>query len=102
MAGPAKAYCGVCKRERERQKMHTITPTESDREAIRKLGVEPQDEYIYCRPCWQIMCDRERGAQLLKGMVQTRLRSLGATNSEKSGQKVYDLVTSRASKKLVS
>lgn len=97
----AERKCGVCGRKRDVDEMYVVHTTEKEREAIRAMGSEPKDSYAYCRPCWGIVSDKDKGAQLLKGQMQTRIRSAGvpAPLAERYGQRVYDYLVTKAKPK---
>lgn len=93
--------CGVCGRKRDEDEMYVIHTTEKEREAIRGMGAQPLDSYAYCRPCWGITADKTKGAQLLKGQVQTRIQSAGvpAPVAERYGNRVYEFLVTKAKPK---
>lgn len=87
----------MCRRPRDVDEMYVVHTTDKEREAIRAMGAEPQDTYAYCRPCWGVVSDREKGAQLYRGLVQARFRQAGLSGiAEKQAQKAYDFLTTRA------
>ena len=82
--------CCVC--ETERENFVTIKTTPADREAITKLGQIPKDEYVYCKPCANLLRDKEKGASLIRGIMATRLRLRGNAQAEAIAQRLYDFL----------
>lgn len=91
--------CCVCDRPREREHMWIIQTTPDERAAIKKMGAVAADEYPYCRPCWRVVSDREKGAQLLKGMMQMKMRVQGAPGADDIGAKLYKFLLERSQPK---
>ena len=96
---PDRLKCGICSRERERDEMYLVSLTTAEKETIRGMGHEPQDEYAYCRPCWGLVSDPEKVSQLYRGMMQVRLRPFGLATAERAGARLYDFLLSKARKK---
>lgn len=93
-----KVKCCICGSERDQDKCVGLTLTEAEAEAIRKLGKEPVKEIFYCNPCYRIATDREQGARLMQGLVQTRLRALGSPKAEEMGARMYDMLIRKSRK----
>lgn len=90
-----KAKCCICGHVRDRDEMWILHPTPEEKAAIARFGQVPVDEYLYCRPCWGILSDKEKGAQLLRGMVQMHMRTSGVS-AEKAAKKMYQFLISKA------
>lgn len=88
--------CCVCGANRDLKKCVVLKTTDAERDAIRKMGQEPKDEYVYCRPCHRLITDKERGAKLLQGLVQTRLRMAGNPRADEIGKRYYDFLLQKA------
>jgi hypothetical protein len=63
--------------------------TEAVKDTLREQGLTPPNEYHYCAPCWRVVSDRERGAQLLRGFFQVNLKGLGYANADKAGERLH-------------
>jgi hypothetical protein len=80
--------CDVCHKDKDCQ--HTITLNAEQKRALTEATGRPAPEVLhYCAPCWGIVNDRERGASLLRGMLQTRLHGMGRANAKRSGDRLY-------------
>jgi hypothetical protein len=66
--------------------------TPAEKEAIQKVGQTPADEYVYCRPCANLLRDKEKGAALMRGLVAARLRVAGDPRADAIAQKMYDFL----------
>jgi hypothetical protein len=80
--------CCVCGRAGTNH--HVIKITESEKEAIRNLGVEPDEEYVYCQPCIGILRHKEAGARLIQGVVRNNLASQGHPQPDEAASTVYE------------
>lgn len=78
----SQVECAVCNRSKKRSECEVIRLTEAEKKSVRSTGATPLDEYFYCRPCWRIVTDRFKGADLQKGIVQVSLQQIGVTNAE--------------------
>ncbi len=87
--------CCIC--GRFRQNLVTVTLTDEDKAFIVKTAgtKQPPDAYVYCKPCFKILSDRERGAQLMRGTIEIALRSKGNRNATKIADKYYQMLLSR-------
>jgi hypothetical protein len=95
-----KAKCGICGAERERDKCVVLVTTPTEAAAIRKMGREPEKEYVYCNPCYRVVTDREQGARLMQGLIQTRLRTSGSPKAEALSKRMYEMMINRSRKAL--
>lgn len=77
-----KVKCGVCGRTRERSSCHIVELTGRERKALQAQGVEVEDEYVFCKPCWTALSDPVTGPNFGKGLVQQRLQQFGVSNAE--------------------
>jgi hypothetical protein len=93
-----KKTCCICGVEVGPATSKVIVLTATERATILKLGQDPPTEYVYCRPCMSILSNRERGAQLQKGVFQARLRASGvaAEEAERRAQKLYEFLVAQA------
>lgn len=71
------AKCCVCTQDREGGETFHLTAEEKA-----AIGPEAVGSLYYCQPCLKIMHDRQKGAQLLKGLHEMRLRELGVVEAE--------------------
>ncbi len=69
----SKINCALCGQEKSRDVCEVLTLTETEKAAIENAP----DEYCYCRPCWKVLNDPVNGPALMKGIIQTKLRSIG-------------------------
>jgi hypothetical protein len=77
--------------------MWILHTTPEEKAEIARLGQVPKDEYLYCRPCWGIVTDKEKGAQLIRGMFQVQFRSVGP-QAEKMAERLYQHLLSKGTK----
>ena len=82
--------CCVCGRQGGDEDFTTILLTEPEKASVRKLGVEPDEKYIYCEPCIRILRNREAGARLMQGVARNHLSSLGHPSPDEASEKVYE------------
>ena len=99
MADPS---CCVCGGLATGKAARHIRLNESEKETIRKTGQTPPDEFVYCRACMAILSNPETGAQLMKGVLQTKLRAAGVADAEKRAQMFYNFCIKHAATKPVS
>ena len=83
--------CQICGRMKSRKTSQVYETTEEERAALRRMGdANPSREVAYCRPCFRILSDPERSADLMKGVIEQRLRALGVPNAEHLALKFKD------------
>lgn len=95
-----KVKCGICGAERDRDKCVVLVTTPAEAESIRKMGREPEKEYIYCNPCYRVVTDREQGARLMQGLIQTKLRTSGSPKADELSKRMYEMLVKRSRKAL--
>lgn len=78
----SKSKCCVCGREWPDERIHTLQLTAEEKAHIKSLGKEAPESYPYCFPCWKILSDKVMGAQLIKGLIQSKLRASGVQRAE--------------------
>lgn len=94
--------CCLCRRDRPESALRHICLTAEERAfTLAQQGVETTDLW-YCRPCYQVLSDREQGAALIRGTLLVNLRAAGVPNAEKVAQKVYERLLAKATKTPVS
>ena len=97
-----KCTCGVCGRKSAREYCHIIKLTEAEREQllsqIEPEEVEPEKEYIFCKPCWTTLSDPEAGPMYGKGLIQQRLRQFGVGNAEEIANRFHAKLVDRINK----
>jgi len=80
--------CCVC--GREQKDIITLKLTEVEKAYAKKVENLDVDSFSYCRACYRILCDREQGARLIQGVVQTNMASLGASNADVLAKRLYE------------
>lgn len=90
--------CCVCQRPREPFKVLTLTADEK-RFIMRATGKLAPDTTTYCKSCWAVVSNKLQGAQLLKGMLQLKLRASGVSNAEQIATGVQNRLVKKASPK---
>lgn len=79
----SEVQCCVCKRQKGRDECEILVLTDKEKEALAQAGdTETGDELAYCKPCWRVVSDRQKGADLQKGLVQVSLQQLGVPTAE--------------------
>lgn len=92
-----KSECCVCHREAHAGSTLTLSPEE--KKAIEKTdGKKAPDTLFYCKPCYRILSDKERGAQFLRGMMETGLRQAGVVGAETKASKFHRDLLSKVAK----
>jgi len=84
--------CLVCGRGTPRNDSRIIVLTTEEKATI----ANPLDEYVYCKPCWNVLSDPNSGPALISGIAQHHLRRLGVLNAEELAQRFRSALTSRA------
>lgn len=82
--------CGICGVGRPRGSCHVIQLTAEEKADLRRNGQKPQNEYIYCKPCWRTLSNPVTGPSVMKGLVQARLRQLGVDDAGDIAQRYYN------------
>lgn len=90
--------CCVCGAAREREQCEIIQPSPDQKAAIVQMGQVPAVEYVYCKPCSNLLKDKEKGASLMRGLIATRLRMAGNPRAEYVAQKTYEFLIAKAAK----
>jgi len=93
-----KVKCCVCGAAREREQCDIIQPSPAQKAAIVEMGQVPAAEYIYCKPCSNLLKNKEQGAALIRGITATRLRMAGNPRAEYIAQKTYEYLIAKATK----
>lgn len=87
--------CLVCEKEKDAAVCHIIVLTEEERAHVEN----PQDEYVYCKPCWRILSDPVSGPALMSGIAQHHLRDAGVAEADTLALKFRQELTARALRK---
>jgi len=99
----AEKICCVCSRILGEQEGQLLTLTEAEKEYIRMAtGEEAPESYIYCKPCYRILSDRNAGAQLLVGTLKNTLKAWGSYGAEKAAKEYQRFLLGKAAKTRVS
>lgn len=77
-----RVKCGVCQRNRRREECKIVVLTPMEKLKLESAGHEILTEYVYCRPCWNNLCDPIAAPQFMKGLFQIRLQQMGFSNTE--------------------
>ena len=88
--------CCVCERSLDEKDGVTYALTAEEK----ALMSEAPDEVHYCVSCHHVMQDRQAGADLLKGMLEMRLRLLGVGNAKKLADTFRENLLKNAAKKM--
>jgi hypothetical protein len=92
-----QVICSCCHKERECPE--TIILSEEDKLTVAKMsGKAPPDSFSYCAPCWRVLSDRKKGANLLRGQYQELLRKTGHSNPSAAGKAYYNYLTNLGTK----
>ena len=87
-----QATCCVCGLDRDCTE--AISVTEDMRKAYPKYNFP--DILYYCKPCWRLISDPEKGARLLSQFFQATLSSRGAKNANVQADKLYEFLVEKA------
>jgi len=91
--------CGVCSRTWADEFCHVLDLTESERTYIRAATGEPAPkQYVYCKPCWKLLSNRQQGAQFIAGSFQAGFRAAGHPKSVQAGKKWLNFLVSKSGK----
>jgi len=69
--------CSICKRSRPVKDCVVVELTAAEEADLVGRGVTPDDEYIYCKPCWRVIQDASNGPSLMRAAVERELLKLG-------------------------
>lgn len=87
-----KVKCGICSQDHERSECKIFQLTEAEKASM----ADPQDEYVYCRPCYGIMSNPITATAFMKGQAQIKLTQLGVPNAEELATKYHADLLARA------
>jgi hypothetical protein len=62
------------------------------------MNQSPPSQYIYCKPCWKLLSNRQQGAQFIAGSVQALVRSAGHPKSAQAGKKMLNFLIAKSGK----
>ena len=92
-----KTECCVCQRVQKTLNYETLTLTAEEKKALEASGLKPApDILVYCKPCWGIVNNKERGGQFLRGLWEVSLRRAGVVNAEATAKKFLDDLLAKA------
>jgi len=73
----------MCGQEFDRDQCIAVKLDVAERDTLRKMGIDPVPTTLfYCKPCWNLLKNPERAAQLMKGMAQQHLQQSGLAHAE--------------------
>ena len=84
-----KLACCICNRQKEESEGKTFVLTDAEKASLVKIRQSPLDKYFYCRPCFRMISDPEKAAQLIKGVVQVSLTAQGNPKAEAIATRYY-------------
>ena len=85
--------CCICSQTRE---CVVLTLTDEERAAASKVGTNLGETLAYCKACYKIATDPFVGAQLIKGLLEMRLRASGNPRAEEAGKKLHEFLIRKA------
>jgi len=94
--------CCVCGSKTTPEQSTTFQLTAEEKLALRRAGQPEVNVCTYCRGCLKILSNREQGAQLLKGVLQTNLRIAGVATAEQQAQRFHNFLLDKAARKPIS
>jgi Fe-S-cluster containining protein len=90
-----KTTCDLCRRPKEG--CETFTLTESEREAVRRMGeTNTPASYNYCRPCLRLLRDPASADRFLRGVLEHSLRRAGASDPTGRAKRFVDALRAKA------
>lgn len=94
--------CCVCGKSVTQANSTAFRFTAEEKKALQALDQPVVEECSYCRGCLKLLSNRERGAQLLKGVLQMNLRMSGVANAEQHAEKFHDFLLKKAARNPLS
>lgn len=93
----SKVKCALCEQPKEQGACIVLVLTDAEKAAVK----DAPDQYMYCRPCWNVLNDPVNGLALMKGLVQAKLRSLGVSGdrAEAAAQEFQKKLLSRSTRR---
>jgi len=77
-----KLKCCVCGREREENTMKVFSPTQEEKDSLKKMGEKNLlERYAYCRPCVRILSEPKTAVALMSGVLQFQARAIGVSSA---------------------
>jgi len=71
--------------------------TDEEKATMADSGFDPVPEDLaYCPPCWNILSNREHGAQLIRGISEVTLRKLGVVDAEVRADEFHKKLVAKA------
>lgn len=78
-----KVKCNVCGHFRDKETCHELVPTPEEVEALTRMGDEtPTATRYFCRPCHRLFQSRDTAQSLMRGVVRSYAKSVGAPNPD--------------------
>lgn len=84
-----KVQCAVCSRHLEKKRCHEIRLTPEELKAAKAMDPDAVSLLYYCKPCWSVLTDKEQGASLIRGIMETGLRNMGVIQAEEIATKFH-------------
>lgn len=79
----AKVKCSVCGHVRDKDACHEIIPTVEEVAALTRMGDEtPGATRYFCRPCKRLFESKASAQALMRGVVRSFAKSVGAGNAD--------------------
>lgn len=92
-----KVPCSVCQRPKSIADCESITITEEERQSLVRMGEpEPPSIFYYCRPCFRLLNDRSSASALMRGVVRSYAKSVGASNADDLADRFKDRLTAKS------
>ncbi len=88
--------CCVCSKDRPKESCVIIQLTEAEKASVQAMGQKPEEQYVYCRPCFRVLSNPEQGAQLIRGVFQHSLQAEGVQNAEQLARTYYEFLVRKA------
>ena len=92
------AVCCLCGAERAYAACDVVHLSPEVLAEAKEAGQTLAEEHIYCPSCSLFLKDPVRGANLMKGLIATKLQMRGDPRAETIAQERYDLMLSRVGK----
>ncbi len=96
MVESTESVCAICNKTRPRGQCKIVKLTATEKVQLREAGYEPQEEYVYCHPCWKNMADPMTGPAFMKSLFEVMLTTAGVVNAEDLAKRYHVWLSKRA------
>jgi hypothetical protein len=88
--------CCICGRDFEKNMTHVIQLTAEEKEYVLKNTGKNEERFVYCKPCFRILNDRDKGASLIRSVMEIDLNSSGHPRAKEMASSFVEALRKKA------